>query len=214
LRDAKRRLDEQRAREARPIPRPRPERLQEAKRRLDEEHATECRANADYEAYRARGRMKNGRRFGAPPKPYQPPERPAGKINVSDPDSQLVKTMRGWIQGYNAQAVTNEQQIVIAAEVTVDSPDFGHLEPMIDAAQTELAKAGVVEAPEVVVADAGYWHQEQMENIVNRGIQVLVPPDSSRRKGPRPGWDGGAYASCAACWPPTAAARSTPNAKS
>jgi hypothetical protein len=194
LRDAKRRLDEKRAEQARPIPCSRPERLREAKRRLDEEHAAECRANADYEAYRARGVMKDGRRFGRPPNRYQPPEWPSGKVNVSDPDSQLVKTMRGWIQGYNAQAVTNERQIVIAAEVTVDSPDFGHLEPMVTAAQAELTKAGVTAAPQVVLADAGYWHQLQMESIVNRGIQVLVPPDSSRRKGKRPGWDGGAYA--------------------
>jgi hypothetical protein len=138
--------------------------------------------------------MKDGRRFGRPPNRYQPPEQPTGKVNVSDPDSQLVKTMRGWIQGYNAQAVVNEQQIVVAAEVTVDSPDFGHLEPMVDAAQAELSRAGVSEAPDVVLADAGYWHQPQMENIVNRGIRLLVPPDSSRRKGKRPGWDGGAYA--------------------
>ncbi len=194
LRDARRRLDEKRAQEARPIPRSRPERLREAKRRLEEEYATECRANADYEAYRARGVMKDGRRFGRPPNRYEPPQRPDGKVNVTDPDSQLVKTMRGWIQGYNVQAVTNEQQIVIAAEVTTDSPDFGHLEPMVDAAHAELARAGIAEAPQVVLADAGYWHQPQMESIVNRGIQVLVPPDSGRRKGKRPGWDGGAYA--------------------
>jgi hypothetical protein len=52
LREAKRRLDEKRAEEARPIPRSRPDRLKEAKRRLEEEHEVECRANADYEAYR------------------------------------------------------------------------------------------------------------------------------------------------------------------
>ncbi len=46
----------------------------------------------------------------------------------------------------------------------------------------------------VVVADAGYWHQAQMENIVNRGIPVLIPPDALKRKGARPGWDAGAYA--------------------
>ena len=135
LREAKRRLEERRAEEARPIPRSRPQRLREAKRRLEEELRTECQANADYEAYRARGRMKDGRRFGRPPEPYQPPATPAGKINVTDPDSRNVKTPRGWVQGYNAQAVVTEQQIVIAAEVTVDSPDFGHLEPMVDAAQ-------------------------------------------------------------------------------
>jgi hypothetical protein len=38
--------------------------------------------------------------------------------------------------------------------VTVDSPDFGHLEPMVDATQRELASIGA-EAPAVVVADAG-----------------------------------------------------------
>jgi transposase len=194
LRDARRRLDEKRAAEARPIARSRPERLRESKRRLEEELATECRANADYEAYRARGVMKDGRRFGRPPDPYQPPATPTGKVNVTDPDSQLVKATRGWIQGYNAQAAVNEQQIVIAAEVTVDSPDFGHLEPMMDAAERELEQIGVTKIPEVVVADAGYWHQAQMENIVSRGIKVLVPPDSRKRKGARPGWGGGAYA--------------------
>ena len=79
--------------------------------------------------------MKDGRRFGGPPKPYQPPAIPEGKINVTDPDSRVVKGLRGFIQGYNAQAVANEHQIVLAAEVMVASPDFGHLEPMLDAAQ-------------------------------------------------------------------------------
>jgi transposase len=194
LREAKRRLDDKRAKEARPIARSRPERLQESKRRLEEEHRVECGANADYEAYRARGVMKDGRRFGRPPTPYQPPATPAGRVNVTDPDSRNVKTPRGYMQGYNAQAVTTEQQFVIAAEVTVDSPDFGHLEPMVTAARSELEASGIEDTPEVVVADAGYWHQAQMEAIVNRGIQVLVPPDAGKRKGARPGWDGGAYA--------------------
>ena len=74
----------------------RPARVREAKRRLEEELATEVRANAAYEAYRARGRMKNGRRFGSPPKPYTPPEQPTGKINVTDPDSRTLKTPRGF----------------------------------------------------------------------------------------------------------------------
>src|SRR4051794_3724430 len=88
---------------------------------------TECAANAAYEAYRARGVMKNGRRFGTPPKPYEPPEQPVGRINVTDPDSRNVKTPRGWVQGYNAQAVCNEHQIVVAAEISVSSADFGLL---------------------------------------------------------------------------------------
>jgi len=115
LREAKRRLDEQRAAEARPVPRSRPARLKDGKRRLEEELEVERRANAEYEAYRTRGVMKDGRRFGRPPTPYRPPGTPAGKVNLSDPDSRNVKTPRGYMQGYHAQAVTTEQQIVVAA---------------------------------------------------------------------------------------------------
>ena len=40
-------------------------------------------------------------RFGA----ALTPEQPAGKINVTDPDCRTLKTARGFLQGYNAQAV-------------------------------------------------------------------------------------------------------------
>jgi hypothetical protein len=138
--------------------------------------------------------MKDGRRFGGPPKPYQPREQPQGKINRTDLDSRNVKTLRGWVQGYNAQAVCTEDQIVIAAEVTPSSADFGQLEPMVSAAERELAAARVTDAPQVVLADAGYWHTEHIERLNARGLAVLVPPDAKKRKGERPGWQGGLYA--------------------
>ena len=64
---------------------------------------------------------------------------------------------------------------------------------MVDATRRELTAAGVDDLPDVVVADAGYWHLEQMNAITADGIPVLIPPDSSRRKNTRPGWNGGAY---------------------
>jgi transposase len=194
LEAARRRLDAEREQEARPIAQPRAARVREAKRRLEEELATEVRANTAYEAYRATGRMKNGRRFGSPPKPYTPPEQPAGRINVTDPDSRTLKTPRGFLQGYNAQAVCNEQQIVVAAEVSVSSADFGQMGPMIDKARSELAAAGITQSPAVVLADAGYWHGEQMDRLMGQGVHVLIPPDADKRRGTRPGWDGGRYA--------------------
>ena len=94
------------------------------------------------------------------------------------------------MQGYNAQLVTNENQIVIAAEITVDSPDFGRLEPMVKAAERELTAAGVRGTPSVALADAGYWHTEQMQSNINRGTQVLIPSESPKRRGSSAGMAG------------------------
>jgi transposase len=194
LREGRRQLDDHRQENAQPVSRDRAGRLLAGERRLAEDLDVECEANAAYEAYRERGVMKDGRPFGGPPRPYQPPEEPAGKVNTTDPDSKNLKAFRGYVQGYNAQAVVTEAQIVIAAEVNVDPQDFGHLGPMVDAAKNELENAGVQEQPDVVVADAGYWHHQQMDDIAAEGIAVLVPPDSKKRKTTRPGWDGGRYA--------------------
>jgi hypothetical protein len=126
-------------------------------------------------------------------KPHEPVLVPTGLINLTDHDSRPMRT-HGFkpLQGYNAQLAVNEQQVVIAAELTTDSPDFGHLEPMVRAAQRELRGVELGD-PDVVLADAGYWHQRQIETVANDGIQVLVSPDSGLRQGPRPGWRGGLY---------------------
>src|SRR5919197_2271447 len=194
LADAKRRPEQRRAEEARPIPGSRPARLREGKRRLEEEHRVEVQANADYEAYRARGVDKTGRKFWRPPKPFEPPARPVGKINTTDPDSRNVKTLRVWVQGYNAQAVSTDRHIVVGAELTNSSADFGQLGPLVDAARRELVAAGIEQAPDVVLADAGYWHQVQMQTLAGEGITILVPPDANKRQGTRPGRNGGFYA--------------------
>jgi hypothetical protein len=146
---------------------------------------------ADYRAWRARGISADGRRFGGREPKLEPPR---GKFNTTDPDSRNVKTPRSYTQGYNAQAVVNEHQIVLAAEVTVSSPDFGQLQPMVEATKRELEAIGVTETPAVAVADTGYWHEQQIESVVSNGTEVLIPPDAGKRDTPRPGWQGGRYA--------------------
>lgn len=83
-----------------------------------------------------------------------PTERQA---NITDPDSRIMKTAAGWIQGFNAQAAVNENQIVIAGMVSQDANDVGLYQPMIDATHAALAAAGINIPIEIVLADAGYW---------------------------------------------------------
>jgi hypothetical protein len=160
LREAKQALEAERAAEAKKIPRGRSERLVECRRRLRQDWELERHVVTEHAAWHAAGIASDGSRrmVGAQHniKPYPLTSEPAGKLNVSDPDSRNLKTTRGWVQGYNAQAVVGEGQIILAAEISTESLDTANLAPMIQTAIDELNAAGVTEKPEVVLADAGY----------------------------------------------------------
>jgi transposase len=186
LREGKRHLERHRWDNPDPIPRSRKERLLLSAERLDSDLDVERRSNEAYEAYRAQGRMRDGRRFGRPANPYQPPDVPVGKVNVTDPDSRPIPIGFGFVQGYNAQAAVNEQQIVLAAEITNVSTDFSQLDPMVTATLGELERAGIDQLPEAVAADAGYWNEQHMDEVVaNKHIPVLVAPDKGTRGTPK-----------------------------
>jgi len=193
LREAKQRLERERAERAEPVPRGRADRLAVCQRRLVEDWRAERFANREYETHWERGVLERGRKqMGSGPRPHRPPARPDGKLNTTDPDARRMKQGRAFIPAYNAQAVTTEQQIVIAAELTTEGVDFEQLNPMIEAAENELQKARVEDTPGVVLADAGYWSNGHIDALRERGIVPLVAPDTSRNR-PRKTRLGGPY---------------------
>jgi transposase len=194
-REGKRQLEHYRWRHPEPIGRSRHQRLLLAAERLEADLDTERRANEAYEHYRASARDRLGRRPGGRANAYRPPQVPAGKVTTTDPDSRSIPIGFGFVQGYNAQAAVNEQQIVLAAEITNSSTDFSQLAPMVSATLQELERAGIEQLPQAVAADAGYWNEQHMDEVTaNKHIPVLIPPDKGSRGTPRPGWTGGRYA--------------------
>jgi transposase len=186
LREGKRQLEQHRWESPDPIPRSRSQRLLLSAERLGSDLDVERRANGAYEHYRATARDRLGRRPGGRAEPFRPPEVPAGKVNTTDPDSRPIPIGFGFVQGYNAQAAVNEQQIVLAAEITNTSTDFSQLDPMVTATLAELERAGIEQLPEAVAADAGYWNEQHMDEVVaNKHIPVLVAPDKGTRGTPK-----------------------------
>jgi Transposase DDE domain len=103
-----------------------------------------------------------------------------------------MKFGRNFLPAYNAQALTTEGQIIVAAEITTKGGDFEELDPMITAAERELATAGVVARPGVVLADAGYWSNDHIDSLRERGIVPIVAADTNRNR-PRKTRIGGPY---------------------
>jgi transposase len=161
------------------------QKLREAKRQIDEEHAAKQAEMAAWEVAMAEHTARTGYvQKGNPKKPRPIAPKEGRRVNVTDPDSRPVKTARGFIQGYTAQAVATEDQLIVAAEVITGANERQRLEPMALAAEAELAKAGINEQPEVALADAGYWNRPQIDSLEARGITVYCPPDADRRKTP------------------------------
>ena len=194
LRDAERQLEQDRWEDPDPVGRSRSERLLLAAERLEADLAAERAGNEAFEHHRVHGRDAQGRRLAGTPTPYEPPEVPAGRVNVTDPDSKLIKASEGYVQGYNAQAVVDGGQIVLAAEITNSTVDWSQLAPMVDATLAELARAGSAGRLETAVADTQYWNEQHMDEVTaNRHVQVLIPPDGGASGKQRKGWTGGRY---------------------
>ena len=139
-------------------------------------------ADKSYEAHMARraeievetGRPIRGRR----PSPDSAAHRSRKHANTTDPDSRLLKTRNGFVQGYNAQAVATEDQYVVAAAVTNDAHDAPSFAPMITEAKRNLRDSGEKRRVRRAVADAGYWSDD---NVNLKGVETFIAPGKARK---------------------------------
>jgi transposase len=148
----------------------------------------EAKAAAEAEARRrqeaedkrkAEGRKKNGK---TPKAPSQKPDAKAQR-NFTDPDSRVLLTKDGFIQGYmrsssapcgsaplSAQAaVDGEAQIIVAHELTPNMSDQGQLVPLLDGIEKNLGCK-----PKEASADAGYCSEANLQALADRAVKAYV----------------------------------------
>jgi transposase len=99
------------------------------------------------------------------------------KANLTDPQSRLLKTRNGWIQGYNCQTATSDDEFILAARATQDANDVDQFIPTMHdvtaTAQTLAARAGRDDLRRVgtMVGDAGY---DSDTNLAAEGPDRLI----------------------------------------
>jgi transposase len=160
-------------------------RLREAKARLDAEQQA---AVAEQEAKKAewQRRKEAGVRRGAQPGEHPPGRNPdkdkPPRANTTDPDSRAMRGGRGLVQGYNAQAAVTADQIIVGELLTQDAVDAGLVFEVIDDVVEQLTDAGIDEAGDTVVADAGYANEESFTEAEQRNVHLLAPMISDERR--------------------------------
>jgi len=153
----------------------------EAKAAAEKEQRRRDQAAADLAA---QGRKKSG------PKPAPPKTEPADKAqrNFTDPQSRILKTKDGFIQGYNAQAAVDaEAQIIVAHDLTPSMSDQDQLVSLVDGIERDLGRK-----PKEASADSGYCSEANLAALADRRISAYIatgrakhPGDAKRKsKGP------------------------------
>jgi transposase len=139
------------------------QRLKACREEMQREASEKARQQQEKIDTRTAEEAKTGRKQrGRKPKPADDTVADDTKANVTDPDSRIMKTRKGWLQGYNAQAVVTEDQIIVAASVTQDRNDVKQLQPMMEQTRTNLVEVTGDEDVKlgVMLGDAGYWSEE------------------------------------------------------
>jgi transposase len=156
------------------------EKIRQAKAELEGEakaaaEAEQRRRDQAEEKRVAEGRKKNGR-TPAPPK-----QEPDGKTqrNFTDPESRILKTKDGYIQGYNAQAAVDAKaQIIVAHGLTPSMSDQDQLVPLVDGIEHSLGRK-----PKEASADGGYLSEANLAALADREISAYIATGRAKHPG-------------------------------
>ncbi|MGH8301679.1 MAG: transposase [Steroidobacteraceae bacterium] len=124
---------------------------------------------------RAQATLEHARQHAAEAQPAKP-----SQANITDPDSRIMKSQKGWLQGYNAQAIVDLNQIVIACTVSQNTNDIELYQPMLEALKRTLNDAGIPpEQIELILADAGYCSED---NLTAPGPERLIATQKDHKQ--------------------------------
>ncbi len=110
------------------------------------------------------------------------------KSNITDNESSYMKTSHGMIQGYNAQAVVNDKQVITAARAFGNGQDYAHLEPMIQETKQNLEAVGYHSdylEGKTFLADSNYHSEDNLRICVQEKIDAYIPDVNFRQRDQR-----------------------------
>jgi hypothetical protein len=151
--------------------------IAEAKAELEARAAERfAQEQAEYEAKLAareeKARRKGKKPGGKPPAPPSAGPRDKDQVNLSDAESRIMKTRKGFDQCYNAQAAVDiETMLVVGQFLTQAGNDKQQVEPMLERLTALPETLGRVEQ---LLADSGYCSKRNVELTRQADIEPLI----------------------------------------
>src|SRR5258708_1070491 len=99
------------------------------------------------------------------------------KVSRTDADARFLRERRGFVLGYTAEAAVNEDQLVVGERVTQNAADNHSLIPRVEEAERQRGTPA-----EKILADAGFFSLQNIEELERRGLQVYLPDSNLARE--------------------------------
>lgn len=162
-------------------------RLQEARERLERSRLEAEGAQREKLEKRAHQEQQTGHKTrGKPPKSVEAvrKEQKERKANATAPETRILKTQAGYVQGFNAQAVCTDEQIIVVADVIDQENDQGQYHAMMKQALENATAVLDKEEAKIDIgrADAGYCNVADLEKECDHEIVMATKKDWKRRK--------------------------------
>jgi len=108
------------------------------------------------------------------------------RSNVTDNESATIHSSKGYVQGYNAIAVSDQKnQVIVSAEAYGTANEGEHLPEMLDSLVENLDTAGFVpdeKKEPTVLGDANYFSEGNLNACEVRGFEAIIPDVQEKRR--------------------------------
>jgi hypothetical protein len=151
--------------------------IREAKAALEAEAQAAAEAKRQERQRKEEAAAAKGKKLPGKAPKIDPTPKETAQRSFTDPESRIMKGGNGsYMQAYNAQAVVDSQcQVIVACQLSQQAADAPHLPEMLN--QT-IANVGA--APEKLLADPGYFSEENVKAAEALRVVALIPPDRER----------------------------------
>jgi transposase/IS5 family transposase len=99
------------------------------------------------------------------------------KLSRRDGEARFLRERGGFALGYTAEIAVSEDHLIVAQRVTLHRCDVPALVPLVEEVEQRTGAR-----PEKVLADGGFYSNENVRDLEDRGLEIYVPDPNLARE--------------------------------
>jgi transposase len=99
------------------------------------------------------------------------------KLSRGDGEARFLRERGGFALGYTAEIAVSDDHLIVAQRITLNRCDVPALVPLVEEVEQRTRAR-----PEKVLADGGFYSNENVRALQERGIEVYVPDPNLARE--------------------------------